>query len=696
MSKQTLIIYLAHLDHPNYVDRIAVPYNIACIASYCKSKFGKEIEISLFTNVEDLMETMRTKPPHILGLSYYMWNVNLVKQVIECCRQTNPEIITVIGGPSVSRISDSYKKLLAQNIGLDIVSLDHGEKTFAEIIHRTLSVGMNKKNILDNPIAGCVSRHNGSKSIAKGSDIVDMKGLEKTPSPYLEGYLDQFLAVGQWPMLETNRGCPYACTFCERGDTYFNKLMIRDEDTIYEELRYLAKYSKVRKLIITDSNFGIMGERDLRIIQKIEEMHHSINFPSMITDVAAPKAETKYAIESMKAVSRVSGRYYYGLQTLTDMVLESSKRKNISLGTIQQLAQIAREDNRPVTVDLIFGLPGETVQSFMDTTSELISLGIQPSIYNLRVLSGTEIAEGDREKYKYKTMFRPFNNRYGEYQLMPNEKPFRIIETEEIAYENTTITSDDYMFIRQYSFLIELMSTFGCFTDALIFLGAKGITVADINQYILSNHSSYPRLASLFEEYVKHSNDELGSSEDELLKRLTNHNEWNDLIRQEGRYFKVNMGFAGYCLLGDTKMLADFELMILEYVKPRITKDELVELNEVFKVCRQKRVIPERSQSWDINSKLEPSHIQKDNFVEENYDYSKWLMSNCKDSLSSFRHDKPVKKNYQILEYDELVEIIEQCSEYSGYNYYEKILLGSCTVIAKRSKIDTPVTSPSF
>ena len=96
------------------------------------------------------MESMRTKPPHILGLSFYMWNVNLVQQVIECCRHTNPATITVIGGPSVSRISDSYKELLSQNHGLDIVSLDHGEKTFADIICRTLSVGINRKMIFEN------------------------------------------------------------------------------------------------------------------------------------------------------------------------------------------------------------------------------------------------------------------------------------------------------------------------------------------------------------------------------------------------------------------------------------------------------------------------------------------------------------------------------------------------------------------
>ena len=65
--------------------------------------------------------------------------------------------------------------------------------------------------------------------------------------------------------------------------------------------------------------------------------------------------------------------------------------------------------------------------------------------------------------------------------------------------------------------------------------------------------------------------------------------------------------------------------MILDYVKPRISKDELVELNEVFKICRQKRIIQERNEPWNINSKLEPSHIKEDYFVEENYDYSKWL-----------------------------------------------------------------------
>ena len=673
-----LIIYLAHLDHTKTSLRIAVPLNIGCIASYCKSQFNKDIEISLFTDAEDLMENVRSKPPHILGLSFYMWNVALTKKVIEVSSEMNPDTITVIGGPSVSRISKTYKELLKQNPGLDIVSLDHGEKTFSAIISRILSVGMSREKVFDTPIDGCVSRLYGSTDVLRGSEIIDMKGLENTPSPYLEGYLDKFVTTGQWPMIETNRGCPYFCTFCERGDVYFNKLMIRDEDTIYEELKYLANRSKVRELIITDSNFGLLGERDLRIIQKMEEMHHSVNFPSLITDVAAPKAETKYSIEVMKAVSRVSGRYYYGLQTLTDLVLEKSKRKNISLITIERLARIARESNTPVSVDLIFGLPGETIESFMETTSSLIGLGIQPSIYNLRVLPGTEIAEVDREKYNYKTMFRPFNNRFGEYRLTSDAKPSRIIETEEIAYQNNSVSSDDFMFVRKYGFLIELLSTYAALTDALIYLGAKGITVEKINGYILKNYNTYPRLAKLFEDYEFYSNRELSSSEDDLRHTLCqDDSEWENLMQQKGRYFKINLGFVGYCLLGDVNTVSDFESLILDYVRPSFSEDQLNELNEVFKVCRLKRVIQKCDDSWDINRKLNMSQIKENCFYEESLDYSAWSKSDFKTSYLNLQHDKFVKKNYRIPYYGKLTNIIKNASECMGYSYYEEIVIAA-------------------
>lgn len=685
-NKQSLRIYLAHLDHPKFVSRIAVPINIAYIASYCDQQFGKDAKVSMFTDAEELMEKIQSTPPHILALSYYMWNVNLTRKVIECCRKLSPNTIIVIGGPSVSRISDSYKELLNQNYGLDIVSLDHGEKAFAAVVKRVLSTGMNRKKIFDNPIDGCASRINGTNDIVRGIDINNMKGLENTPSPYLNGYMDKFLSIGQWPMLETNRGCPYLCTFCERGDIYFSKLMIRDENIIYEELNYLAKHSKAKELIITDSNFGLLGERDLRIIQKIEEMKQTVNFPSIITDVAAPKVETKYSIEVMKAVSRVSERYYYGLQTLTDLVLGNSKRQNISLGAIEKLAGIAREADLPVTVDLIFGLPGETVQSFMETTSKLISLGVQPSVYNLRVLPGTEIAEGDRENYQYKTKFRPFNNRYGEYRLMPNEKTYRVIETEEVACENTTINNEDYMFIRKYGVLVDLMSCFGAFTDALFFLGIKGITVEKINQYILKNYESHPRLAKLFNEYEVYSNNELSPNEEELLQTICeNDEEWESLILQKGRYFKLNLGFAGYCLLGDIRTLVDFETLIIDYAKPALSDDELKELNELFKICRYKRIINERNESWSVDKKLKPLHIVEKYFVEEEFDIDKWLKTNCKGPLSNFRHDKPLIKNYRIKHYEKLLGIIEKSSKYSSYNHYEKILLAASNRILLRS-----------
>ena len=126
--------------------------------------------------------------------------------------------------------------------------------------------------------------------------------------------------------------------------------------------------------------------------------------------------------------------------------------------------------------------------------------------------------------------------------------------------------------------------------------------------------------------------------------------------------------------------------MILDYVKPVIPKDELIELYEVFKLCKKKRVVHERNEPWSFNSKLKPSEVKKDCLIKEDYDYSKWLKFNFKYPLSSFRYENSIKKNYRIREYSKIMDILKESSQYSGYNYYEKILLGTSNRILRRSE----------
>ena len=102
-NQRKLKIFLGDFDHFLPGNRISIPYNIASIASYCKSVFGEEIEIELFKNAEELINRVSEASPDILALSFYMWNANLTLKIIECCKVLAPRTLTVIGGPSIGR-----------------------------------------------------------------------------------------------------------------------------------------------------------------------------------------------------------------------------------------------------------------------------------------------------------------------------------------------------------------------------------------------------------------------------------------------------------------------------------------------------------------------------------------------------------------------------------------------------------------
>ena len=54
-----------------------------------------------------------------------------------------------------------------------------------------------------------------------------IKDLDEIPSPYLNGMMDKFFDGKLTPFLETNRGCPFTCSFCHTGSDYFHKLKLK-------------------------------------------------------------------------------------------------------------------------------------------------------------------------------------------------------------------------------------------------------------------------------------------------------------------------------------------------------------------------------------------------------------------------------------------------------------------------------------
>ena len=681
--KKKLIIYLADLDYLQSGYRVSVPLGIGSIASYCKSLYGEAVDISLFKDPNELIKEIKRRPPHVLGCSFYMWNNNLTFKIIEVCKIINSQTITVIGGPDVAKDTVRYKKILKIHPSLDIVVLGQGEKSFANILKVIFKKNFNKK--FSESIDGCAWRLNKNGQIERGKIVPAGIDINSFPSPYLMGYLDKFLQAGFLPTLETVRGCPHQCAFCSNGISSFLPLSVKTEKVVYDELLYIIKHSTTKDLLIGDTNFGIMGERDLRISDFMLKFYRKTGFPHIL-GYATTKYKTKASIELMVNMSRLTGFLYFALQTLTEEVLNNCQRINIPMVTIKELVVISKKNHWPVIVDLIFGLPGETAESFMKTVDKILSLGIAaPSAYQLRMLQGTKIAGTDREKYGYKTKFRLINGLYGEYRFLPGQKSVRLVEAEEIACQNNNFDFNDYLMIRKFTFIIKLLLGCGTFSDTVFYLFLKGIEFREIFKIIQENYHKYPRLLAIFNDYIKYSIEELFDSEEDLINQITNNdNQWNDLINNQGTFFKLDHGFCGYYLFEDTQPLDDIKDIIFQGVKNILSIQGREDFNEVVKHDKLSRIIQDKRPG-----KLVKADFKKEITVDELFDYEKWRADNFKGSVKEYRLEIPIKKIYYIEKFDLLNATIQEYSGLSSYLFYEKILIWGPQSLRRLSRLAT-------
>ena len=111
------------------------PLSIGMIAQYSKQKFGEDINVSLFKNIEKFFEKAKENPPDVVGLSIYFWNKAINQYAVNRLRQMfGKKVIIVVGGPSIdSDIKEQYNFLTNDFPNADAVITNEGEQVFAEI-----------------------------------------------------------------------------------------------------------------------------------------------------------------------------------------------------------------------------------------------------------------------------------------------------------------------------------------------------------------------------------------------------------------------------------------------------------------------------------------------------------------------------------------------------------------------------------
>jgi radical SAM superfamily enzyme YgiQ (UPF0313 family) len=441
-------IYLADFAHDYLPGNYVVPLNVGLLKAYLVSKFPKNVEIILFKSPQKFLDALSNfKEPDIVGFSNYSWNQELNRNIIHKTIELFPNTVVCVGGPHIRTDPQGIKDYLIRYNEIDYYCMFEGEIPLGNIVEYFIQQGKSlKKNSCSKPLDGVAYVCNDKLFYPPITN--NEKIISNIPSPYLTGVLDEFLESKQWvPLLETNRGCPYGCTFCVWGISALDNVRVFPIDRSFDEIEYVAKRSPSPRWIFADANFGML-KRDLEMAKRIRAMADKYNKLEM-AQIWWAKNSSKNTLE----ISRTFGHLVEPMAAVQSMdmgVLEIIKRDNIKFSTMTDLLDEWNKDNLSTSTDVLVGLPGESLQSHLNTLRKVFELGFDRiEVGNIRLLPGSEMETDEcRNKYELKTKYRLISGGYGKYGDMP------IFEYEESVRSSKDIEENEMLSLRLIHFLI--------------------------------------------------------------------------------------------------------------------------------------------------------------------------------------------------------------------------------------------------
>jgi hypothetical protein len=428
-----MVMHNVYLFQPQYTTVVNgrinnwLPYAVGTVWSYAAQfidiaeNFQLKDIIFKREKIDNLLK--RLENPAVCGFSCYLWNKNYCLTAAKEIKAKWPNCVIVFGGPEVSG------KLV--NYGF-IDSLIHGEgeENFVDILRNII----NKKD----------------PSLFLSKKRLDNLNI---PSPYLTGVFDKIIADNPdvlWAItLETNRGCPYSCTFCDWGSLTYSKVKKFEMEKIAHEINWLVD-KPISYVYIADANFGIYKERDLEIARllNIASQNSSID----LIGVQAAKNNTEIAFQIGQVLGEKYGGVTISVQSMNDKTLEEIKRKNLNINNIKKLLELSVQYNIPTYTELILGLPYETVETWKDGLAELLEIGQHNSVemWFAELLENSELSQLDsRKKYGIKTITTP------DYINLKNDHEWNgPAEMTELILSTNTMSIDDMVESYMYGWMI--------------------------------------------------------------------------------------------------------------------------------------------------------------------------------------------------------------------------------------------------
>ena len=470
---------------PKHLNSFYLPYTVGCLWSYVSqySDITDNYDIGawLFNRLDLNTATKKFSDCDVIFASMYVWNTQYTHRLLSRIKQNNPDVVIVCGGP---QIPWRDKNFFLEHPYIDTVVINEGEQAALDLLRSVLA----------------------GVSLPKTLQFDRLKELDELPSPYLTGVFDDLIAEHpdiEWvPTLETDRGCPFKCTFCDWGSATGSKMHKLNIDRIRSEINWFAD-NNMPFLSMTTSNFGAFKQRDKEVASIIVECNKRTGMPTAIsTSYGKNNADTVFEISKMLLDAGIQTGAAISFQSTTPEVLKNIKRDNMKINRVSEVTEKAKAYNMPVLTELIMGLPGETYDTWVDSVCEVFANKIiNLDIFFLQLIENAPMNVSDTDKFQLET-FTAYDYFYETSTSVEEELGRGTAEIVNVIKSTSTLTPDELYACNEFSWFVVGTHCYGLTTHISDYLyEKKGITYQEFYLDLLDSVKQDITINQWFSDY---------------------------------------------------------------------------------------------------------------------------------------------------------------------------------------------------
>ncbi len=371
-----------------YLTTMQYPINIGYLAQVCLDA-GFEVDMWDFC-VEDftdeaISKKIRASKPDILGVSCVTSAIIQGHKVATIAKNINEDTLTLVGGVHVTALPE---ETLTEFPNFDLGVLTEAEDSILEIC----AAVEEKRSVTG--IRGTLYRENGK--LVRALTIAEFPDVNTIPFPNreilpMEWYAKKHTSRGVlrdvWRVAEidSSRGCPYACTFCNVELTHGRKTRFRTPDNVLREIEQLVKKFGTNFIVFNDSTFTISKDRVQEIVKGL---------PGIGIEGYSVNAHVNTVDETMVKTLRDTGcfKIMFGVESGSDRVLKVIK-KNSTQERILKAVNMSKKAGIPqVETCFILGADIHETEEDVRQTEGLIRK-LSPDLLGMGIITpfpGTE------------------------------------------------------------------------------------------------------------------------------------------------------------------------------------------------------------------------------------------------------------------------------------------------------------------